>query len=155
VERVGRLWGGQGNAGSRPVAAHTALPRVFALGPGAGPGGAKSQRGAGFRCDTVFDYEVYLAQRLGTVLAAAETQRAARGVPHNSDSQHDSGRWRGVWRKQLAQGAVEPPAELFEHVQPDILLAHFDAMEGGFRNPQLPGKIPVRHISASPSNFPC
>jgi hypothetical protein len=50
---------------------------------------------------------------------------------------------------------VEPPAELFEHVQPDILLAHFDAMEGGFRNPQLPGKVPVGRMPTSPSNFLC
>ena len=48
-----------------------------------------------------------------------------------------------VWRKQLANGAVQPPTEVFEDVQADILLPHLDPMQRGFRNPQLARKVPV------------
>ena len=53
--------------------------------------------------------------------------------------------------EQIAQGAVQPRTELLEQIQADILLAHLDAMEGGFRNPQLPREVPVCRIPASPS----
>jgi hypothetical protein len=40
-----------------------------------------------------------------------------------------------VWRKSIGKSAMQPPTEVFEQVQADILLAHLDPMERGFRNP--------------------
>jgi hypothetical protein len=78
-----------------------------------------------------------------------------QGGHHSAEIAQDSRRGRGVWRKQLTHGAVEPPAELFEHIQPDILLAHFKAMEGSFRNPELPRELPVGRVPASPADSLC
>ena len=67
-----------------------------------------------------------------------------------------SGLWgRVVWRKQVADGAVQPATELFEQVQAHILLAHLDAMQGRFREPQLPREVPVGLVPTPPSNFLC
>jgi hypothetical protein len=46
---------------------------------------------------------------------------------------------------------MQPHTKLFEQVQADILLAHLDPMEGGFGNAQLPRKVPVWSVPASPS----
>jgi len=46
---------------------------------------------------------------------------------------------------------VQAQTELFEQVQPDILLAHLDPMQGGFRHAQLPREVPVRGVASSPS----
>ena len=72
-----------------------------------------------------------------------------------SMSQDISGLLWSVWRKQFAKSAVQTPTELFEQVQADILLAHLDPMQGGFRHAQLPRKVPVWGIPASPSDFVC
>ena len=64
-------------------------------------------------------------------------------MPAAYTSQAVSGWLRRVWRKQFANGAVQPPTEVFEQVQANILLAHLDPMEGGFGNAQLPRKVPV------------
>jgi len=60
-----------------------------------------------------------------------------------------------VWWEQIGKSAVQPPTELFEQVQADILLAHLDPMQRGFGNAQLPRKVPVWGVPASPSNFVC
>jgi hypothetical protein len=66
-----------------------------------------------------------------------------------------SGLLRRVWREQIGKGTVQPTTELFEQVQTNILLAHLDPMQRRFRNPQLPRKVPMRGIPASPSYFAC
>jgi hypothetical protein len=60
-----------------------------------------------------------------------------------------------VWRKQIAQGAVQPQTELFEQVQANVLFAHLDTMERGFGNAQLPREVPVCRVPASLSYFAC
>ena len=87
--------------------------------------------------------------------AAAQTQPETTLVPHGTAMTHPSRLLRRVGRQQLAQGAVQSQTELFEYVQADILLAHLDPMEGGFRNPQLPREGPVWGVPASPSYFAC
>jgi len=53
-------------------------------------------------------------------------------MPAASASRDISGWLRRVWRKQLANSAVQAPTEVFEEIQADILLAHLDPMQGGF-----------------------
>jgi hypothetical protein len=50
---------------------------------------------------------------------------------------------------------MQPRTELFEHIQANILLAHFDPVQGGFGNTQLPGKLPVWSGTPSPPYFLC
>ena len=76
-------------------------------------------------------------------------------IPSASISRAISGLLWSVWRKQFANGAVQAPTELFEQVQPHILLAHLDPMQRGFGHPQLPGEVPVWGGPASPSEFVC
>ena len=76
-------------------------------------------------------------------------------VPHDTDLDPTSGLLWRVWWEQIAQSAVQPRTELFEQVQADILLAHLDPMERGFRNAQLPREVPVCGVPASPSQFVC
>jgi hypothetical protein len=60
-----------------------------------------------------------------------------------------------VWREQIVQRAVQPLTELFQEVQADILLAHLDPMQRGFRNPKLPREVPVCSVASTPSYLLC
>jgi hypothetical protein len=50
---------------------------------------------------------------------------------------------------------MQPQAEVFEQVQANILLAHFNPMERRLRNPELLRKVPVCPVPSAPSYLPC
>jgi hypothetical protein len=72
-------------------------------------------------------------------------------MPVTPTSQAASGLLRRIWRKQIAQSAVQSCTELLQQIQANILLAHLDPMERGFGNTQLPRKVAVGRVPASPS----
>jgi hypothetical protein len=49
----------------------------------------------------------------------------------------------GLWWEEVPNFAMQPCAELFEHIHANILLPHLSPMQGGCGNTQLPGELPV------------
>jgi hypothetical protein len=76
-------------------------------------------------------------------------------LPAASISRDISGLLWNVWRKQFAKSTMQPPTELFEQVQANILLAHLNPMQRRFRHAQLPREVPVWGVASSPSDFAC
>jgi hypothetical protein len=53
--------------------------------------------------------------------------------------------------EQIGQVAFQAATQVLQHIEADILLTHFEAMQGRFGDAEAAGKIPLR---GGPTEFP-
>jgi hypothetical protein len=59
------------------------------------------------------------------------------------------------WREKVSQVTFEPLAKPFEHVNPNVLFTHLNAVQGRLGDPQTASEIPLRRDPTYLAKFLC